>query len=419
MLIRPKCSLANSRKTLYLAIFPTVRAGMIIAASAGMSSLALPLTLTNSQSDASAFRLGHRPVLDGVRAISILFVLIHHTEFITPISLSILRGGYVGVDIFFVLSGFLITSLLVEEFETTGTISFRMFYMRRVLRLLPAVGAVLLFSVAVGGVIGFNELGLNGWRVFSVVGYFTNWVRAYETPDLWFLTHFWSLAIEEQFYLVWPLVLVGLLRSGLTRRGILFSITALILCSVIQMAVLQSSGATVLRLYTGSDTRAHSLLGGCLFSLALHWGYIKIESAKRYQTFAQISLIILIASAFLVHISTRILYTGGSLIIAICAGILILGLVIGDKSRLGALFSHPVMLWLGKRSYGLYIWHWPVFYLCSYLRRPAIAIPCGLIGALIAAAVSYRFIELPFLRMKEKYSVTGKGQVKIFPASST
>ena len=370
-----------------------------------MSSLALPLTLTNSQSDASAFRLGHRPVLDGVRAISILLVLIHHTEFITPISFSILRGGYLGVDIFFVLSGFLITSLLVEEFETTGSISFRMFYIRRVLRLLPAVGAVLLFSVAVGSVIGFSELGLNRLRVFSVIGYFTNWVRAYETPDLWFLTHFWSLAIEEQFYLVWPLVLFGLLRSGLTRRGILLSIMTLILCSVAQMAALQSSGATVLRLYTGSDTRAHSLLVGCLFSLALHWGYLKTESTRRYQTFAVVSFIVLIASAFLVHIGNRILYSGGSLVVAICAGILILGLVISDKNRLTALFCHPVLQWLGKRSYGLYIWHWPIFYLCSYLRRPALAIPCGIIGALIAAAASYRFIELPFLTMKTRFSV--------------
>src|SRR5918993_1038061 len=109
-----------------------------------MSSLVLPLTLTNSPSDSPSFRMGHRPVLDGVRGISILLVLIHHTEFITPISFSILRGGYLGVDIFFVLSGFLITSLLVEEFETTGKLNFSMFYMRRVLRLLPAVGAVLL-----------------------------------------------------------------------------------------------------------------------------------------------------------------------------------------------------------------------------------------------------------------------------------
>lgn len=235
-------------------------------------------------------------------------VLIHHTEFITPISFSILKGGFVGVDIFFVLSGFLITSILVEEFETTGTLSFQRFYSRRVLRLLPAVAAVLLFSAVVGSVIGFGRLGLTGWRVLSIVGYFANWVRAYESPDLWFLTHFWSLAIEEQFYLLWPFTLIGLLRAGMTRRGV---------------------------------------------------------------------------------------------IIAVFAAILILSLVISGKNRLSTIFSHPVLLWFGKRSYGLYIWHWPIFYLCGGLQRPALGIPGGLIGALVAATVSYRFIELPFLRMKE------------------
>ena len=364
--------------------------------------------------NAASFRLGHRPVLDGVRGLSILLVLIHHTEFITPISFSILSGGFLGVDIFFVLSGFLITSILVEEFETTGTLSFRRFYMRRVLRLLPAVGAVLLFSAVVGAVIGFGRLGLTGWRVLSIVGYFTNWVRAYETPDLWFLTHFWSLAIEEQFYLFWPFTLIGLLRSGMTRRGILLIVTALILASVVLMAALHASGATTLRLYTGSDTRGHSLLVGCWFSLALHWGYLKTESWKRAQPLALVSLIVLVGASFGVSSGDRILYTGGSFIVAVCAAVLILGLVVSGENRLSGVFSHPLLLWLGKRSYGLYVWHWPFFYLCASLRQPALAIPCGLIAALAAAAVSYRFIELPFLRMKE--SVATNRHKKLKPA---
>ena len=349
-------------------------------------------------------------MLDGVRGISILLVLIHHTEFITPVSFSILTGGYLGVDIFFVLSGFLITSLLVEEMETTGTVSFRRFYMRRVLRLLPAFGAVLLFSAAVGAIVGFDRLGLTGWRVFSIVGYFTNWVRAYETPHLWFLTHFWSLAIEEQFYLVWPFVLFALLRSGMSRRGVLLTVTVLIMVSVVWMAALHSSGATVLRLYTGSDTRAHSLLVGCWFSLALHWGYLKTEFAKRYQPFVHIGMIVLFTAAFKLWIGNPVLYWGGSFIVAVCAGLMILGLVTSDNNRLTAVFSHPVLLWFGKRSYGLYVWHWPVFYLCAALRRPELAIPCGVIGAVAAAALSYHFIELPFLRMKARFSVNGRTQ---------
>lgn len=378
-----------------------------------MDSPGRPVTLTNLPSRDSSFRLGHRPVLDGVRGLSILLVLVHHTEFIKPISFSVLRGGFLGVDIFFVLSGFLITSILFEEFEDTGRLSFRRFYMRRILRLLPAVGAVLLFSAAVGAVIGFDRLGLSAWRVLSIVGYFTNWVRAYETPHLWFLTHFWSLAIEEQFYLVWPFVLFALLRSRMTRRGVLLTVTALILASVVLMAALHSSGATTLRLYTGSDTRAHSLLVGCWFSLALHWGYLRTESWKRYQPFAIFSLIVLFAAVFLVRSGTEVLYLGGSFVVAVCAGILILALVVSDQNRLTEIFTDPLLLWLGKRSYGLYIWHWPFFYLCSYLKRPAIAIPCAVITALAAAAISYKFIELPFLRMKERFSVTEPDQGKV------
>lgn len=361
--------------------------------------------------NASSFRLGHRPVLDGVRGLSILLVLIHHTEFIKAISFSILKGGFLGVDIFFVLSGFLITSILVEEFDTTGTLSFRRFYMRRVLRLLPAVGAVLLFSLIVGSIIGFGRLGLTSWRVLSIIGYFTNWVRAYETPHLWFLTHFWSLAIEEQFYLFWPVTLIALLRSGMSRRGVLLIVAALILASVACMAALHSAGATTLRVYTGSDTRAHSLLVGCWFSLALYWGYLKTESRTRFQPLGWASLIVLLAASFVINSGNKILYVGGSFVIAVCAALLIHSLIISGTNRLSAIFNHPVLLWLGKRSYGLYVWHWPFFYLCGTLRRPALAIPLGLISAIVAAALSYRFIELPFLRMKARFSTPRAGDV--------
>jgi len=349
--------------------------------------------------------LGYQPALDGVRGISILLVLIHHTEFIKPISFSVLPGGFLGVDIFFVLSGFLITSLLVEELETTGTISFRRFYIRRALRLLPAVGAALLFSALVGAVIGFDELGLTAWRVVSIIGYFTNWVRAYETPDLWFLTHFWSLAIEEQFYLVWPFAFFGLLRAGIGRRGVLLIVTAGIVISVIWMAVLQSRGATVLRLLTGSDTRAHTLLVGCWLSLAWHWGYLKAESwnSRSYQILISLTMILLTLVCIFVRPGSRFLYAGGSLVVALCAGILIVSLVVRGNRLF---FTNPVMLWLGRRSYGLYVWHWPCFYLCAYIKRPSVAIPAAVLAALAAAAVSYKFIELPFLRMKARFAAS-------------
>jgi peptidoglycan/LPS O-acetylase OafA/YrhL len=130
-------------------------------------------------------------------------------------------------------------------------------------------------------------------------------------------------------------------------------------------------------------------------------GLLEDSIADAIQPLGWASLIVLLAASFLINSGNKILYVGGSFVIAVCAAMLIHSLVISGRNRLSSIFNHPVLLWLGKRSYGLYVWHWPFFYLCGALRRPALAIPLGLISAIVAAALSYRFIELPFLRMKE------------------
>lgn len=371
-----------------------------------MSTIALPLTQVRPQT--APFTLGHRPVLDGIRALAVLLVLIHHVEFIQTGIPTILRGGFLGVDLFFVLSGFLITSLLVEEFERLGAISLPRFYLRRALRLLPAVTTVLTFSVVAGAIVGFSAIGLTPLRFASIVGYFTNWVRAAESPHLWILAHFWSLAIEEQFYLIWPVVLWGLLRRNFSHRSILVIVVLCVIASIALMSVLRANGFPLLRVYVGSDTRGHSLLIGCLLALALRWNRIPTDwllnkRLMRLTTAASLSALIFSASIFLV--GDPFLYRGGFPLIAVCSALLILSLIFNDRDGLASAFCHPVSLWIGKRSYGLYVWHWPIYFLVGGLGlERSIAIPFAVIGTFVVAALSYRFIESPFLRLKHRYS---------------
>ena len=371
-----------------------------------MSTIALPLGKVKPQT--APFRLGHRPVLDGIRALAVLLVLIHHVEFIQPGIPTVLRGGFLGVDLFFVLSGFLITSLLVEEFDNCGAISLPRFYMRRILRLLPAVMVVLAFSVLVGAIISFTVIGLTPLRFASIIGYFTNWVRAAESPHLWILAHFWSLAIEEQFYLIWPVIFWGLLRRNLSQRTILLIVVGGVIASIVWMAALRANGAPVLRVYVGSDTRAHALLIGCFLGLALRWNRVPADwllnkRLMRLTTAASLSFLVLSAMVFVV--GHPFLYRGGFPLVAVCSGLLILSLLFNDREGLAGAFCNPVAIWIGKRSYGLYVWHWPVYFLVGMIGLPvAIGISVSVIGTFAIAALSYRFVESPFLKLKHRYS---------------
>ncbi len=372
-----------------------------------MSSVAIPLTKEAVQG-VVPFLLGHRPALDGVRAFAVLLVLVHHLEFIVPITRSYLPGGFLGVDLFFVLSGFLITSLLAEEFCQRGTISLGFFYMRRALRLLPAVAAALLFSVVVGLLVGFSTIGMTPLRAISIVGYFTNWVRAFETPDLWFFAHFWSLAIEEQFYLIWPIVLLALLRRGISRRRILTIVALAALASIVWMPFLRSQGFSVLRVYTGSDTRAHTLLIGCLLSLALQWSFIPaalLRNRAALRVIGYLSFAAFLSAALWLSISNAFLYRGGSALIAISAALLILSLLFSETGLLASLMTSQTALWLGRRSYGLYVWHWPIYFLAAKSGGPPVLIPpVAFVLTILVAVLSYRFIESPFLKLKLRYA---------------
>jgi peptidoglycan/LPS O-acetylase OafA/YrhL len=354
------------------------------------------------------FRLGYRPELDGVRAIAILLVMAHHLE---PERFS---GGFLGVDVFFVLSGFLITTLLIEEWEAGGAISLPRFYLRRALRLLPALIVLLcvftLRSLHAGTRPAF-VLAVDAVVLF----YVANLVRAfwgYQT--LGPLAHTWSLSIEEQFYVWWPISLKALLGRD-TSRATIFRVAAAGLAAAaayraVLGLMLVNCGAVPGAL-TALDTRADALLAGCLVGLGSSWGILApgtraLNIACRFAPVAALS----IAAAFLfaVHDTAPILL-GGSTAIALAVAVCLAALVNAPpRWALRCLRIAPVA-WTGRLSYSLYLWHWPLY---QWLGPDVVSFPVPyalpVSASFLAAALSHYLVERPALRLKRRLSAPGR-----------
>jgi peptidoglycan/LPS O-acetylase OafA/YrhL len=351
-----------------------------------------------SESDRGA-KLGYLPALDGLRAVAVAAVLLYHTGAILP-------GGTVGVDLFFVLSGFLITTLLLEQRNATGSISLRRFYRRRALRLLPALfgvlAAFLAISVAVA-VVGNDSLRQEVFGVLAGVGYFSNVAMMWEPSTQSMpgeLRHLWSLAAEEQFYLVWPLVLAFILRSRV-RLALLVVSAGVVLMTARQLQ-LYMDGASWERMGFGVDTRNVSILVGCALALLLALPLRpRLESARWVAAPAAVCVV----AFFFVDLG-RELFAGPLVLFAICCGALILG-VLDGQSPLARLLSVGPVVFVGRISYSLYLWHFPVFVVLG-VNKPGVvaaAVPALLITVACAVA-SYYFIELPFLRRKRQPRVS-------------
>src|SRR5262249_10444122 len=235
----------------------------------------------NSLQTETPFHLGYRPWLDGLRGLAILMVLAFHCR--------LLPGGSLGVDIFFVLSGFLITSLLVEEWERRGTISFKHFYLRRALRLLPAFLLTLLACAVAIWIWGSREeLATLGRESLVAICYISNWPALHQV-GMPHLGHTWSLSLEEQFYFLWPLLLWLMLWLRLPRRRLIAVLVAgIVACAVLRFTLYRlncvpgpEKAANVLRLYMGLDTRADALLVGCVTGLLACWNWLPTSSRFR------------------------------------------------------------------------------------------------------------------------------------------
>ena len=344
------------------------------------------------------------PGLDGVRALAVLAVLAFHE------SLSWIPGGFLGVDIFFVLSGFLITDILAARFRRQGSIGLGGFYQRRARRLLPALALMLVTVTAAVTLLEPTQRGSlrpallgavtytsNWWQAFAHVSYFSR----YGPPPVF--QHLWSLAVEEQFYLLWPLMLTVILIAVRKPAARAACAWAGALASALVMLALYTPGSDPSLVYYGTDTHASALMIGS--ALALTWPLAKVAMASgralRILDRAGAAGIVVLAWAMW-HLSgpNPLVYPYGLVLAAIASGALVLAAA--APGRIGAALSWRPMRWLGVRSYGIYLWHWPVIALTVGLApRWASTTTARLFDAVVSitlAALSWRWLEQPILR---------------------
>lgn len=352
----------------------------------------------------TAARLPHRRGIDGLRALAVTAVLLYHA------GVSWVPGGFLGVDVFFVISGYLITSLLLAEVVADGSVSVRAFWVRRARRLLPAVGVLLVGVTLAALVAAHDAVGRLRGDVLAALTYSSNWwqivrgetyFESFGRPPL--LRHLWSLAVEEQLYIVLPLLVGGATRLGWIRRPRVLAVGALLgaVGSWVLLAALWRADDPS-RAWFGTDTRAGGLLVGVAFALLLPMG-----ERRRWSGLARSS----IDAAALVSIAgLGVLVAGmgardpalprwGFAAAALLAGVAVVA-VSGPSCRVARGLSLRPLQWIGTRSYAIYLWHWPVFVLTRSDRDVAFdgwrLLAARLVLTGVLSELSWRVVEQPF-----------------------
>lgn len=340
----------------------------------------------------------YSPALTGLRGVGVLLVIWLHATFGTHWSLP---GGFLGVDLFFVLSGFLITRLLVSEHAAQGRIELRNFYARRALRLLPALGVTLVLVGVLRLVFGPVGRGL-GASVVATVLYVANWLQVFDPSATGYLDHTWSLAIEEQFYFIWPLVLVLALRRGATPAR-LARWTAL----AVVLVLVGRWGAHVLHpgdpvngyklLYTNTFARADSLLTGATL------GLLAPSAWKRVSVLAPAGAVAVALLVYVARLRAPFLLEWGFTASAV-AGVTLVAAAASDSGLVAKVLSFRPLVAVGEISYGLYLFHLPIV---LALRTTDLAtgprVALSLLLPLLVAVASYQLVERPALRFKHHF----------------
>ena len=347
-------------------------------------------------------KMPYLPGLDGLRAMAVVMVILYHLE------LDWFPGGFLGVEAFFVISGYLITALMIGERARSGRVDMVSFWLRRARRLLPAL-AVLLLSVSVFVALFVPEqLVRVREEVVAACGYVTNWYlvvrdvsyfESFARPSP--LLHLWSLAIEEQFYLVWPLAFWGGMRA-LGQRS--FSVAVLVgaVASLVLMALLFEPYTDPSRVYYGTDTRASGLLIGVLG--ALYWRPWEDQKKGRplgMEVLGVVGMLALTGIGLGISEFKPFLYQGGFLLVDLST-LAVVVVMADNRTRIAGLLGIAPIRWVGQRSYGLYLWHWPIFLYTgshgvlggteSWGLLPKLLVLC------VVTEVSYRLFEVPIRR---------------------
>jgi peptidoglycan/LPS O-acetylase OafA/YrhL len=337
------------------------------------------------------------PELDGLRALAVSLVLLLHTE------IPWARGGGIGVDVFFTLSGFLITTVLLGEYERTAGIRLARFYLRRLLRLYPALVVVVAVSIAVTPILdpAARKQAYDGAVV--ALTYSLNWFKVHATDHRYgMLAHTWSLAVEEQFYLIWPIALLVALRRWGMKGAFVVSVAG-VAVTIAESAVLFHYFGWK-RIYFGTDARFPQLLIGASAAIAYARGVIDARLWRVIRPAAVCGLALI--ALFTVFDPPRAVYAYvGFWAVAVATAAVVLVLVDDPSPVMRRAFGGATVVALGRVSYGVYLWHWPVISVLNSLSpaldpyvRFAIAAPVS-IGA---ALLSFRWVERPFLRLKKR-----------------
>ena len=355
--------------------------------------------------------------LDGVRALAVLAVLAFHE------GLPWIRGGFLGVDIFFVLSGYLITDLLVARYRKEGRIGLGRFYQRRARRLLPALALMLITVTAAVSLLEPGQRDTLRPALLGAVSYTSNWWQAFAHQSYFSLygpppvfQHLWSLAVEEQFYLIWPLLLAAILV--LVKRPVSRALFAWggAAASALVMGAIYTPGADPSLVYYGTDTHASALMVGAALAITFPLAKVAATTGRARQVLDILGAAGLVILAWAVwHLAgpDPVLYPYGLVLAAVAAGGLILAAA--APGRIGRLLSWKPLRWLGIRSYGVYLWHWPVIAITTGMApRSATSAPVRIIDTVLPvalAAASWRWLEEPILRHGLRTELARRGRL--------
>jgi len=393
-------------------------------------ALTRPSTRSGYAEPSNISRVPYLPGLDGMRALAVVAVMIYHANS------EWLPGGFLGVEVFFVISGYLITLLLISEKESTGRVHLGHFWMRRARRLLPALFVMMFMLITYTTIFRSDALGKLRGDVLGGLFYVSNWYQIWvgqgysSSGDFAPLRHLWSLAVEEQFYLLWPLVMVVLLRVG-TRRvfGMAKWLAVAALVVTIAMALLYNQGrvgecdvtpeaywtiadrciSKADALYLATITRAGGLLLGAAFAMvwrpyAVMRGPLR-DKGRLMDLLAILGLVTLGAEMWYLHFLTPEgpdpwLFRGGFLLTSI-ASLFVIAAVTHRGSLAGPVLGNPVFLWVGVRSYGMYLYHWPIYQVIRRIAGKPLTVPqfaVAMVSTLIVTELSFRYIEMPIRR---------------------